>query len=191
MSLVDHLQELRKRLIITLTAFLLFFSTGMAFVKHIYKWFIRDLDMKLAVLGPSDVIWIYFKLASVVAIALTIPILAFQLWSFVKPALTIKERKVTLSYIPALFILFLVGLVFGYFVVRPLILNFLMSLSRGMFTNMYTVDKYFGFIFRITLPFALLFELPLIVMFLTSLGIISPSFLKRMRKVAYLLLAIV
>ena len=68
----------------------------------------RDLDVKLIVLGPSDIIWVYFMIAAVIAFAGTIPVLATQVWLFVKPALKPIERKISLSYIPALFLLFIV-----------------------------------------------------------------------------------
>ena len=113
LNLVEHLDELRNRLIKTVIAFIVFFVVGFIFVEEIYNWFVRDLDVKLIVLGPSDIIWIYFMLATVVAIAGTIPVLAFEIWLFVRPALKPNERKITLSYVPALFILFILGLVFG------------------------------------------------------------------------------
>ena len=128
LNLVDHLDELRNRLIISVVAFIVFFGVGFYFVEDIYHYFVRDLDVKLIVLGPSDIIWIYFMLATIIAIAGTIPVLALQIWLFVKPALMPNERKISLSYIPALFILFVVGLAFGYFVIFPNVLNFLSSL---------------------------------------------------------------
>ena len=82
LNLVEHLDELRKRLIITASAFILFFIAGFVFVEDIYKWLVRDLDVKLIVLGPSDIIWVYFMLATVIAVAGTIPVLALQIWLF-------------------------------------------------------------------------------------------------------------
>ncbi|MDF2790449.1 MAG: preprotein translocase subunit TatC, partial [Neobacillus sp.] len=107
LQLVDHLDELRKRIIISAVAFVVFFIVGFIYVTDIYDWIVRDLDVKLIVLGPSDIIWVYFMIATVIAIAGTIPVLAIQLWMFVKPALKPIERKITLSYIPALFLLFI------------------------------------------------------------------------------------
>ena len=131
LNLVDHLEELRKRIIISGLAFVAFFIVGFIYVNDIYKWFVRDLDVKLMVLGPSDIVWVYFKLATVVALTGTIPVLALQIWLFVRPALRPVERKITLSYIPALFFLFLIGLSFGYFVIFPMVFKFLVKLGRG------------------------------------------------------------
>ncbi|WP_442594331.1 twin-arginine translocase subunit TatC [Neobacillus sp. D3-1R] len=191
LHLVDHLEELRKRLIFTVVAFIAFFVFGFIYVKDIYNWFVQDLDVKLIALGPSDIVWIYFMLATLVAIAGTIPVLALQIWLFVKPALRSNERKVTLSYIPALFILFIVGLAFGYFIIMPMVLNFLMNLSGDMLVTNFTADKYFRFVMNMTLPFGVLFELPVVVMFLTSLGIINPYVLSKIRKYAYFVLIVI
>lgn len=191
MPLVEHLEEFRKRLIYTLIAFILFLLGSFIYVQEIYAWLIRDLNHNLAVLGPSEILWVYFMISGVIAIALTIPIAAHQTWLFVKPALSEKERKTTLTYIPGLFILFVAGLSFGYFVVYPTVLGFLLSLSEGQFETMFTSEKYFKFMINLTLPFGFLFEIPLVIMFLTSLGVINPMILSKARKISYFLLVVV
>lgn len=191
LNLVDHLEELRKRLIVTVAAFLVFFIVGFIFVKDIYDWFVRDLDVKLIVLGPSDIIWIYFMIATVVAITGTIPVLALEIWLFVRPALKPNERKITLSYVPALFILFIVGLAFGYFVIFPIVMNFLITLGGDMVVTNFTAEKYFRFILYTTIPFGFLFELPVVTMFLTSLGVLNPYAMQKIRKYAYFVLVVI
>lgn len=191
LSIIDHLEELRKRLIITLIAFFIFFVIGFIYVEEIYHWVTRDLDVKLLVLGPSDIIWIYFMIATIVAVAGTIPILAMEIWLFIKPALMPNERKVSLSYVPALFLLFIIGLSFGYFVIFPIVMNFLISLGGDMMATTFTAEKYFRFLLTMTLPFGILFELPVVLMFLTSLGIINPYVLQKMRKYAYFILILI
>lgn len=189
LNLVDHLEELRKRIIISALAFVVFFIVGFIYVDDIYRWFVGDT--KLMVLGPSDIMWIYFMLATVVAVAGTIPVLALQIWLFVRPALRPVERRITLSYVPALFFLFLIGLSFGYFVIFPMVLKFLVNMGQGMFVTNFTAERYFSFIMNMTLPFGVLFELPVVVMFLTSLGIINPFVLSKIRKYAYFVLIII
>lgn len=191
LQLVDHLEELRKRIIISAIAFIVFFIVGFIYVVDIYKWLVKGLETKLLVLGPSDIVWIYFKIATVVAIIGTIPVLAVQVWAFVKPALLPRERKITLTYIPALFFLFLIGLSFGYFIIFPMVFKFLVHLGGDLFVTSFTAERYFQFVMNMTLPFGILFELPVIVMFLTSLGIINPSLLSKIRKYAYFVLVII
>jgi len=156
---IGHLEELRKRLMVTLFSFLLAFAFCFIFVKDVYRFLVRDLDHKLAILGPSDVVWVYFMIAGVGAIALTIPVAAYHIWRFVKPALREREQKATVMFIPALTLLFLVGISFGYFIIYPMVLGFLNSMS-GDFETMYTAERYFTFMIHMTLPFGLLFEMP-------------------------------
>lgn len=191
MNLTGHLSELRNRLIATAVFFILFFILGFIYVKDIYGFFVKDLDFQLTVISPGEIIWIHFTMAGLVAIAITIPLLAFQIWSFIKPGLTPNERKASIAYIPALFLLFIGGLVFGYFMFIKMILPFLLSLNNGMFNEMFTVDKYFKFLLRVTLPFAVLFEIPIIAMFLTSIGILTPEYMRKVRKYAYFILIII
>lgn len=191
MDTLDHLDELRKRLMITIGSFIVFFILSFIFITDIYDWFVKDLDMTLTVLGPLDIVWVYFSLAGIIAISLTVPMLMFQIWMFVKPGLTEKETKTTLVYIPISFLLFIGGLAFGYYVVMPIVLNFLLTLGEGMFQTMFTPDKYFQFVFRMTIPFSILFEMPLIVMFLTSIGLISPQGMIKNRKYAYFALVVI
>lgn len=188
---IVHLSELRKRLFITISAFLLFFVATFIYVQDIYQWLVSDLSFTLAVLGPSDILWVYLLIASVVSLAGTIPIAAYQLWLFVRPALSKKEQKVTLAYIPAIFLLFTLGISFGYFVLFPIILSFLLSLSADMVETFFTTEKYFQFMLQMTLPFGFLFELPIVIMFLTSLGILNPYRLQKSRKYAYFALVVI
>lgn len=191
LNILEHLDELRKRLIITAVSFLIFLCASFFYVKDIYLFFTRYLDDQLLVLGPSDVMWIYFTIACVVAVAFTIPVLALQIWLFVKPALKKQEQKIALSYIPALFLLFIAGLAFGYFVIFPLVMNFLVELGAGVMDISFTADRYFKFIINMSLPFGVLFELPIVMMFLTSLGILNPYVMAKIRKYAYFVLIVV
>lgn len=191
MNVVGHLAELRKRLIITGVFFIACFIVAFIYVKNIYHLFIRDIDFTLNITSPADIIWIYITIAGIVAFALTIPILALQIWLFIKPALTEHEKKTSIPYIPAVFLLFVVGLTFGYLVFSKLILPFLLSMNDGTFNELFTVDKYFKFMFHIVLPFAIIFEIPIISMFLTSIGMITPQFMKKIRKYAYFVMVII
>ncbi|MUK87321.1 twin-arginine translocase subunit TatC [Ornithinibacillus sp. L9] len=191
MNLTDHLTELRNRVIVTIIFFVLFFIVGFVYVEEIYHFFTAHLDFKLSILSPGETIWLYFTIAGLVAIVGTLPLLAYQVWAFIKPGLTPKERKASLPYIPAIFLLFITGLVFGYIMFIHLILPFLLSLSEGMFNEMFTTEKYFKFVLRVTIPFAILFEIPIISMFLTSLGILTPDFMRKTRKYAYFVLIII
>ncbi len=190
MEVTEHIGELRKRLLWTLFFFIVFFIVGFIYVEEIYHFFTSDLEFDLVALGPGEIFWIYIMIASVIAITATIPIFCLQAWGFVRPGLTPKEKKVTLAYIPAIFLLFILGLLFGYTIVNNFIIPFLLNLSEGMLVNMFSADKYFRFLLYFTLPFAFFFEIPLIAMFLTSLGILNPRGMKKIRKYAYFVIVI-
>ena len=173
------------------STFLVALVASFIYVKDIYDWLVKDLEQKLSILGPSDILWVYMMIAGVFAIAITIPVAAFQTWRFVCPALSKEERRVTLSFIPGLFILFTIGISFGYFILFPSVLTFLTTLSAAQFETMFTADKYFRFMLNLTLPFGFLFEMPLVVLFLTRLGILNPYRLAKARKLAYFLLIVI
>ncbi|MET3682287.1 sec-independent protein translocase protein TatC [Alkalibacillus flavidus] len=190
MDWTGHLGELRRRFFWSFIVFALSFGVGFYFRQEVYLYVANDVPFQLSVLSPFDIIWVYVIIGTIVGLLVTIPFLAFQLWLFIKPGLTKHEARVSLLYVPSIFILFALGLGFGYFIIKDLVLNFLLGLSDGIVNEMFTVNKYFRFIMQITVPFAFFFEVPLVAMFLTSLGVISPQFMKKTRKYAYLILVI-
>ncbi|WP_286133895.1 twin-arginine translocase subunit TatC [Bacillus sp. AFS053548] len=191
MEVVDHLEELRKRIIITAVTFIVLFIIGLVYVEPIYKFLTKDLTYKLAVLSPGDILWVYFSISAVFAAVFTIPVATWQTWLFVKPGLHPSEQKGIGLYIPALFFLFVFGLAIGYYFVFPNILRFLTIMGQGMLEQNYTVDKYFSFLFNLVVPFAAFFDMPVVIMFLTKIGIVKPSYLQKVRKYAYFILVIV
>ena len=191
LNVIGHLDELRTRLIRTLLAFLVSMAAAFLYVRDIYDWLVRGMDEKLVVLGPSDVVWVYVMLAGVVALAVTTPIAAYQTWKFVQPALGTETKRATLAFVPALTLLFLAGIAFGYFILFPMVLGFMNQMAEEQFLAMYTAQKYFTFMIHMTVPFGFLFEMPAVVLFLTKLGILNPARLAKARKMAYFILVIV
>lgn len=191
MDVTGHLNELRNRLMMTAVIFVIFFIVGFVYRKEIYSFFAKDVHIQLNITSPLETVWIFFSIAGLVAIIATLPFLALQIWLFIKPGLKKNERKATLSYVPSIFILFIMGLSAGYLAFTQLIFPFLIALNDGMFNELFTVEKYFRILFNTMLVFAFVFELPIIMMFLTSLGILSPDFLKRTRKYAYFILLLI
>jgi sec-independent protein translocase protein TatC len=191
MNVIGHLGELRARLIRTLLAFLVSMAAAFLCVRDIYDWLVRGLDGKLVVLGPSDVLWVYLLLSGVAALTVTMPVAAWHAWRFVSPALGEPARRRTALYIPALALLFLAGLAFGYFALFPAMLGFMNRMAAEQFETLYTAQKYFTFMIHMTVPFGFLFELPAVVLFLTRIGLLNPARLARMRKTAYFILVII
>jgi sec-independent protein translocase protein TatC len=189
MHLIGHLEEMRKRLIFTAIYFLVALCAAFLYVRPIYGWLVRDLTHELALLGPSDIIWVYFSIAGIAAIALTMPVAGYHVWKFVQPAVSKDDQRGTIAYIPAIAFLFILGLSFGYFILHPMVLGFLTRLSED-FEMVYTAEKYFSFLFNLTVPFGFLFEMPVVVMFLTRLGLLNPTRLAKARKLSYFALTV-
>lgn len=193
MSAIDHLSDLRKRIIYVLIALVVLLGASLAFVSHIYGYLIgpiHRLGVKLVVVSPGEVITVYLKIAGFVAIGLVLPFALYQLWLFIAPGLLPKERRYTVRLLPVAFVMFLLGVAFAWFFIFPTILRFLILLSEQHFNVMIRADMYFSFLTNICLPFGFIFELPIVVIFLTRIGIVSPKLLRKMRRFAYLIAVI-
>ncbi|WP_018130964.1 twin-arginine translocase subunit TatC [Effusibacillus pohliae] len=190
--LVEHLAELRKRLVITLLAFVLFLAVSFAFVGDILRFLQHAAPpgATMVVLGPAEVLRVYMIVAGVAAIGMTIPVLLYQAWKFVAPGLTETERKVTAGFIPVITFVFFAGLAFGYFFIFPTVYGFFVTLGSQHFTVMQNAANYLSFMANIVVPFGFIFELPILVLFLTRLGILTPEFLAKNRKYAYFVLTV-
>ena len=195
MTLIGHLTELRKRLIIVLLVFLASMTAGFYFAPDILAWIKRTsntTNIEWNVFGFTDGFMIYLKCALIVAIFVTLPVLFHQTWKFVRPGLTEEEAKNTFWYVPVSFFLFLIGASFSYYIVFPFMIQFMSSINQSLgATEVYGMDKYLTFMFNTVLPVSLVFELPLVILFLTRLGLISPQMLRRSRKKAYFVLVII
>jgi sec-independent protein translocase protein TatC len=194
MSVYEHLGELRKRLIIVLVFFGIALIGSFFFVEPIILYLQHTDEAKELTMNAfrlTDPIKIYFQFAFVIAFILTAPVLLYQIWAFVSPGLYEKERKVTLSYIPLSIFLFLAGVSFAYFVLFPFVVRFMQNLAERLgIHQVIGINEYFEFLLQLVLPFGVVFQLPVVVMFLTRLGLITPMLLSKVRKYAYLALLI-
>jgi sec-independent protein translocase protein TatC len=191
---IRHLEELRRRLIVTGACFATAFCGGMYASPQLLK-LIRSHageDVQWNVFAYTDGLFVYLRCAMLFALVLVLPVALFQLWAFVKPGLTDREAKGTLLYVPASFLLFLAGLAFSYWIVFPMMLDFMQRMNRTVgAVETYGIDRYFSFLFSVVFPLALAFEMPLVILFLTRIGMLTPARLKQTRKYAYLGLAVV
>ncbi|WP_391205904.1 twin-arginine translocase subunit TatC [Psychrobacillus sp. L4] len=195
LTLVEHLTELRKRLIIIIATFVLSLALGFWMAPktlHFLKQQPTAAHVEWNVFGYTDGLMIYIKCALILAILITLPIAMYQIWLFVKPGLLEKESKGTIYFIPISFFLFLAGISFSYFILFPLMLNFMKSINDSIgAVETYGMQQYFTFMFNLITPVGIVFELPVIVLFLTKLGIVTPDRLRKMRKISYIVLAVV
>lgn len=195
MTIVEHLTELRRRIIAVLVVFTIGLAGGLFCAKPVYEYLIHaDLaqGFVLHAFAFWDGIGMYMKIAMAVSLTVSIPFIVFQLWAFVSPALRPEERSAALRYVPYALILFVAGLLFAYYIVFPMALSFTVSVTRDLgLEETYGIAQYFNFMFSLVLPMAMLFELPLIVMFLTKIRLLNPLRLRKMRRYAYFALVFI
>lgn len=195
LTLIEHIDEIRKRLMIIVVFFVLAIVGSFFLAKpliHFLQYSEEAKSLTLNAFTITDPIMIYLKVIIFIAVVITSPVTLYQLWGFVSPGLYETERKATLSYIPYTFFLFLGGILFSYKLLFPYVINFMMLLSVDLGINQVIgINEYFNFLFQITLPFGIIFQLPIVLLFLTRLGMITPMMMVKVRKYAYFVLFII
>src|SRR6476659_2819878 len=193
LTLVEHLDELRTRIVISIVAFSVAF--GLCFWQNS-----RLLDIANAPL-PGDRTPITFGVAepftttvtitAYAALVIALPVILYQAYAFVLPALTTREKRVIVPFLMGVPILFVAGVVFGYFVVLPAATKFLLNFNQNQFNIQIRAKDYYGF-FTLTLAvMGLIFQLPIGILAVTRLGIVTPEQLSANRRYAYVVLAVV
>jgi sec-independent protein translocase protein TatC len=200
MPFLDHLEELRWRILWSLLAVAVGALVGFALVYHFHVLDLviepvrrsrADPSMKLIYLSPADPFIVDIKLAIVVGIILAFPIVAYQAWSFLAPALESHEKK---AIIPSLYLgllLFIAGVAMAYFVALPLTLDFFKSFEAGVLENQLEVEATLGLLVKFMIAFGLVFELPIVIMLLSAIGLVTPEFLREYRRHAILIMTVV
>lgn len=187
---MDHLDELRTRLIVIVIAALV----GMVACFFISEWALQALkrmcDVKLIALGPQEPLLIRMKISFVLGIALASPVIFHQIWIFIAPGLYAHEKKYALPSIFSAVFLFIAGGAFALYMI-PLSLRILENFGSGLVDFKYTLDRFVSFVSGFVLAFGLVFQTPLVLFFLAKIGIVNYQFLARHRKYAIIIILIV
>jgi sec-independent protein translocase protein TatC len=188
-TLVEHLEELRKRLIYCLIFF--GFSSALAWqlVPHVIKYASAPVG-KLVFIHPTEAFFTYFKVALWSGFFLSLPVILYNVWKFVALGLNEAEKKTMVFFAPASFLLFLLGASFAFFLAIPLSVKFLVGFGRGWAEPMLSIGEYISFVGWLLLAFGATFELPLVIFFLAKLKVLTQSTLRTYRKHAVLLIFI-
>lgn len=190
MSLTDHLQELRRRIIICLVAIVITSTIGYFYAENLAK-IIAAPAGKLYFMHPAEVFFAYLRVSFFTGFLAALPIVLYQIWAFIIPALTKTERTLFYILLPSSIILFFLGILFSYFFVLPIATQFFLGFATESLQPMFSLGQYLSFVISLLMPFGLIFELPLFILVLAKLGIIGSSFLKNKRKVVLVLAFIV
>lgn len=182
MSLIDHLQELRRRLIISIIAVVICSGITYFYSEELIH-FITAPAGKLYYMNPAEAFFTYLKASFFAGLLLALPVVLYQMWAFVLPALTRQERKVSFVLVPSSVLLFFTGLAFSYFFVLPAGIKFFVGFSTAELQPLFSIGQYFSFVVSFLLPFGVVFELPLFLVVLAKMGVITSAYLIGKRKI--------
>jgi sec-independent protein translocase protein TatC len=197
MPFLDHLEELRWRILWSLAALVV--TTGLGFYLvtqfNVLGILIQPVcpfveDCRLKFLSPMDPFFITLKLAVLVGLVLAAPIIVYQIWAFLSPALLPSERR---AIVPSLYlgvVLFAAGVLMAYFIVLPLALGFSMSFQTDALEQSIVAGEYLGVATRLLLAFGIVFEMPVVILVLSLLGLVTPEFLKAQRRYAVAIITV-
>lgn len=208
MPFTGHLSELRKRIIVSLVALIIGFLLSFNYSERIFDVltlplrseitfsmhypFISFIPAKiknpsLVFLAPAEAFWMHLKVSLVTGIMLSLPVMLHQLWKFISPGLLAKEKRYIAPFVVIATMLFLAGASFCFLFVLPFAMGFLLTYKTGSMTPMLSVGNYVDFCLKFILAFGTVFELPIVIVFLTRMGIVTPKTLAKNRKYAILL----
>jgi sec-independent protein translocase protein TatC len=193
MTLIEHLEELRQRLIKSVIALTVTTAFSLVFAKQVLEAF-RSLlpgDAPLQAFTPTETYIVYFKVALMCGLAFAMPIIVYQFVAFVTPGLTRKERRWLYFVAPLAGVLFVLGLLFAYFVILPFGLPILQGFLSDLVVQQWRLDYYVSFVVRFLIITGLIFETPLVIFFLSKVGVVSPQRLARSRRYAVVVAAAV
>lgn len=186
MSLIEHLSELRSRIIKSLLA--IAFGSGVAyfFLDEITNYLTLPVG-KLYYMKPGEAFFTYLKIDIAAGFLIALPIIFYHAWKFFLPALTKNERAVLGVLVPSSVVLFFAGMAFSFFLILPVALKFFMGFGEETenLQSMFSFASYFEFVILFVLPFGFVFELPLVIIVLGKLGILTSEILSKYRRYVF------
>ncbi|WP_312810641.1 twin-arginine translocase subunit TatC [Sedimentibacter sp.] len=192
LTLVEHLTELRKRLIYSSVVLIVSIFVSYSFSEMIVKYIIDIApNINFVFIAPAELLLSYVKIAVISGFVVSAPFLILQIWIFVSPGLKKKEKRTIATSLFVGGIFFIAGVVFAFLVVLPIMLQFFMGFQIEEIEEMISFSSYLTFVINTLLSFGIIFELPIIMVILTRFRIISVSFIKKNRKYTILIIFIV
>lgn len=194
LSVVEHLDELRNRVVVSLVALLVAFAVAYAFhdeLLELLEWPLpeRYEDTGLITLSPTEPFFTVLKVCAYAAVLAALPVWLYQLYAFVIPAVQDQPRRRMLLVVAGASSLFVAGVAFGYLIVLPVALDFLLGFGDDVFLTQVRAGEYFGFVTTLMLASGLMFEVPVAMLALARLGVTSAEFYIRHWRVAIVLIA--
>jgi len=189
LTLIEHLEELRNRAIKSIVFIILASCLLYGFVDIILPGLVRPAG-RLVFIAPQEAFIARIKISLFGGLFLSAPFVIYEIWKFVSSGLRPNEKKYILIFGPLSLIFFFLGAFFGYFVIVPVGMSFLLGFATDLIIPMISISRYISFVGILTLSFGVIFELPLVSLFLTKIGLVTPAFLSNKRKHAVVLIFI-
>lgn len=191
LTLVDHLDELRNHIIFVLLIFLVATVLSFNYADRIVDDMVsKAVDMQFVYLSPAELFTSYLRIAMLAGFAVALPFLLYRLWLFIKPGLYQKERTAIKSALATGFLLFLTGVVFAYEVVLPMSLQFFAEFQIESIQSAVGFANYFQYALSLVIAFGVVFELPIVVALIISLGIVEADTMRKNRKYIFIVVLI-
>jgi len=192
MSFLDHLGELRKRILWSLFAIIGGLAIALNFTDRLMQLVRRPFDaavpgQKLVFVAPTEAFWVYMKVALIAGCVLAMPVVLYQIWAFISPGLHTHEKRFALPFVIIGSFFFLLGATFAQLVVIPFAMRFLVTFPGPDLTPMISINSYVDFVLKFTLGFGAVFELPVAITLAARMGLVTPQFLAKNRKYAILI----
>jgi sec-independent protein translocase protein TatC len=203
MSFLEHLDELRRRIVYALIAVVAGFAVACVFLTPrwgfpgLFDFVMRPMQQalepgqRLVFTEPTEALMLYLKIALIGGILIASPVVMTQVWLFVAPGLYVHEKKIAVPFVLGSSALFIAGAAFSHLVVFPLTWKFFMSFSTDVITAMPRIEPAFGLYMKLVLIFGAIFQMPMLVLTLAKLGVITARFLVRNMKYAILIMFVV
>ncbi len=190
MPLLQHLSELRVRVLWCMAGIIVGSSISLLFAERVILFLTEPYGGLLQVIEPTEGFSVYLRVGLTGGLALSSPLLIYQIIAFVSPGLTKRERNVMIIIVPGSLLLFVAGASFAWFVITPAAIDFLSQFMNELFVINWTSRSFVKFVLTITLWIGLAFEMPLVLMFLAWLGVVTPRKLLRGWRIAVVIIAI-
>lgn len=192
MTFLEHLEELRGRIIKSVIGVCIGLLICLIFTDTLVNVILispaKHAGLELQNIRPFGQIFLYFQVAMIGGIILSLPNLFYQFWKFISPALRPSERKYVTSIVVYSTFCFLCGISFAYFVMLPMTFGFVAKFGSTYVKNQFAVDEYMSIVLSILLTAGLVFELPMISFFLSKIGILKPTFMRKYRRHAIIII---
>jgi sec-independent protein translocase protein TatC len=189
MTFFDHLEELRRRIFYAAIAVALAAIAGYFLSDRVLELLTRPVP-QLVFLAPAEAFVVKLKVALVTGLFIAAPVVIYQFWRFVRPALAGREAKYIALAVLFCTVFFFGGMAFAYFVVVPLGIRFLLSFQTPRLTAMISINEYVGTVAAFIFACGLIFQLPMVLFFLTKLGVVTPKLLWKNQRIAVVIIFI-